>query len=481
MKKIDKLVLSSFIGPFIATFFITLFVLVMQFLWKYADDLIGKGLEWYIVGELLFYASSSFVPLALPLAILLSSIMTIGGLGEQYELTALKATGISLVRICSSLFVVSIVMCFGSYLFSNYVQPASYLQFRALLYDVSEQKPALNIKPGVFYNGIDGYSMRVGKKMADNQTIFDVMIYDHTDGKGNTNVLVAKKGKMVLTDDKRFMVLELFNGKQYQEISNNQKKNLAQEQARVSFEYWKKIFDLSDFKMTRTDVNLFKDNYEMMNQGQLAKAIDTFDIEKKNDEEQLKSFIKPYLSFIKHNLDSVFRKNSIAIEAVDSGLAYEKKSLNEKSTIINTALINIRNIKGYASFISGSQNSKTEMTLRYQIEWWRKITLAFACLLLFLIGAPLGAIIRKGGLGLPFVIAVVFFVFFYMITVTGEKFAKEKVTSVFTGMWLSSLILLPIGIFLVRKATHDSNLFNLEAWYAFVKRTGTVFNRKKSL
>ena len=480
MKKIDKLVLSSFIGPFIVTFFITLFVLVMQFLWKYADDLIGKGLEWYLVGELLFYASSSFVPLALPLAILLSSIMTIGGMGEQYELTALKASGLSLIRICSSLFTVSIVLCFASYLFSNYVQPASYLQFRALLYDVSEQKPALNIKPGVFYNGIDGYSMRVGKKLADNQTIFDVMIYDHTEGKGNTNVLVAKKGKMVLTDDKRFMILELFNGKQYQEINNNQKKDLAHEQARVSFDYWKKIFDLSDFKMTRTDVNLFKDNYEMMNQGQLAKAIDTFNIEKEQGEAQLVSFIKPYLSFIKHNLDSAFRKVNVNVNAmVSDSLAYDKKTLVEKSSIINIAVINIRNIKGYASFISGSQNSKAEMKLRYEIEWWRKITLAFACLLLFLIGAPLGAIIRKGGLGLPFVIAVVFFVFFYMITVAGEKFAKESVTSVLTGMWLSSLILLPIGIFLVRKSTHDSSLFNLESWYGILKRIGGIFNRRK--
>ncbi|GDX51114.1 hypothetical protein LBMAG27_01610 [Bacteroidota bacterium] len=452
----------------------------MQFLWKYADDLIGKGLEWYLVGELLFYASSSFVPLALPLAILLSSIMTMGGLGEQFELTALKASGISLVRIGAPLFIVSIVIGISSYLFSNYMQPASYLQFRALLYDVSEQKPALNIKPGVFYSGIDGYSMRIGKKLADNQTIFDVMIYDHTDGKGNTNVLIAKKGKMVLTDDKRFMILELFNGKQYQEITDNQKKDLAQEQARVSFDYWKKIFDLSDFKMTRTDVNLFKDNYEMMNQGQLAKAIDTFEIEKKNNEAQLVSFVKPYLSFLKHNLDSVFKKNNSFLSAVDSSLAYDKKTLDEKSSIINSAVISIRNIKGYSSFISGSQNSKTEMTLRYQIEWWRKITLAFACLLLFLIGAPLGAIIRKGGLGLPFVIAVVFFVFFYMVTVSGEKFAKEKVTSVFTGMWLSSLILLPIGIFLVRKATHDSKLFNLDAWYGILKKTAAIFNRRKS-
>ncbi len=453
----------------------------MQFLWRYADDLIGKGLEWYIVGKLLFYASSSFVPLALPLAILLSSIMTIGGMGEQYELIALKASGISLVRICFPLFLLTILLCFASFLFSNYVRPASYLKFRALLYDVTEQKPALNIKPGVFYNGIEGYSMRIGKKLADNQTIFDVMIYDHTEGKGNTNVLVAKKGKMVLTNDKRFMILELFNGKQYQEVSTNQKKDLAQEQARVNFDYWKKIFDLSDFKMTHTDVNLFKDNYEMMNESQLEKSIDTFSIEKKQNEIQLVSFIKPYLWFVKENIDSVFKKDKMFISNTDSVLLFNKKTLSEKLTIINTTAINIRNIKGYASFISGMQNSKAEMKIRYEIEWWRKITLAFACFLLFLIGAPLGAIIRKGGLGLPIVIAVVFFVFFYMITIAGEKFAKENVVSVFVGMWLSSMILLPIGIFLVRKATHDSNLFNIEAWYGIVKRFENIFHRRKSL
>ncbi len=453
----------------------------MQFLWKYADDLIGKGLEWYIVGELLFYASSSFVPLALPLAILLSTIMTIGGLGEQYELTALKASGISLVRICASLFIVSMIMCVASYLFSNYVQPASYLQFRALLYDVSEQKPALNIKPGVFYNGIEGYSMRVGKKLANNQTIFDVMIYDHTDGKGNTNVLVAKKGKMVLTDDKRFMVLELFNGKQYQEINNNQKKDLAHEQARISFDYWNKIFDLTDFKMTRTDVNLFKDNYEMMNQGQLSKAIDTFKIENKKNERDLLFFIRPYLSFLKYNYDSLINANNyFAVSASDSIFLFEKKSMAEKSGIIKSSLINIRNIKGYTSFISGSQKQKEFLSVRFEVEWWRKITLASACIVLFLIGAPLGAIIRKGGLGLPFVVAVVFFVFFYMLTVTGEKFAKENITSVFTGMWLSTFILLPIGIFLVRKSTHDSNLLNLEAWIGLFKRVGKFFNQRKN-
>ena len=452
----------------------------MQFLWKYADDLVGKGLEWYLVGELLFYASSSFVPLAMPLAILLSSIMTMGSMGEYYELTALKSSGLSLVRIGRSLFIISVVLCIGSYLFSNYVQPASYLQFRALLYDVSEQKPALNIKPGIFYNGIEGYSIRVGNKLADNQTILDVMIYDHTEGKGNTNVLLAKKGKMVLTADKRYMVLELFNGKQYQEISNsNSTKDKDHEQARVSFDYWKKVFDLSDFKMTRTDVNLFKDNYEMMNQGQLQKAIDTFDIEQEGNRKQLVSFIKPYLSFIKYKFDSSFTVTPDTSKK-DSVLAYDKFSKDDQAQKLNSAAITIRNIKGYASFISGSQLSKTILKVHYEIEWWRKITLAVACILLFLIGAPLGAIIRKGGLGLPFVIAVVFFVFFYMITISGEKFAKEFVTSVFFGMWLSSLILLPIGIYLVYKATHDSNLFNLESWTGFFRRIGNLITRRKT-
>ncbi len=452
----------------------------MQFLWKYADDLVGKGLEWYLVGELLFYASSSFVPLAMPLAILLSSIMTMGSMGEYYELTALKSSGLSLVRIGRSLFVIVIILSFGSYLFSNYVQPASVLQFRALLYDVSEQKPALNIKPGVFYNGIDGYSMRVGNKLADNQTILDVMIYDHTEGKGNTNVLLAKKGKMVLTEDKRYMILELFNGKQYQEVSsNNPQKDKDHEQARVSFDYWKKVFDLSDFKMTRTDVNLFKDNYEMMNQSQLSKAIDTFDIQRKDNTKQLISFIKPYASFLKYRFDSAFSGVTVVGPFSDSQLAFNKLDKSEQAQKVNSAAITIRNIKGYASYISGSTESKNTMQVHYQVEWWRKITLAAACLLLFLIGAPLGAIIRKGGLGLPFVIAVVFFVFFYMITNAGEKFAKEFVTSVFFGMWLASFILLPIGIYLVYKATNDSNLFNLESWTIFLRRIGNFITRRK--
>ena len=452
----------------------------MQFLWKYADDLVGKGLEWYLVGELLFYASSSFVPLAIPLAVLLSSIMTMGTMGEYYELTALKASGISLVRIARSMFIISIVLCFASYLFSNYVQPASYLQFRAMLYDVQEQKPALNITPGVFYNGIDGYSIRIGKKLSDNQTIFDVMVYDHTSGKGNDNVLVAKKGKMSLTDDKRYMIFELFNGKQYQEISSAKPKEDEHEQARVNFEYWKKVFDLSDFKMTRTDVNLFKDNFEMMNQKQLSRAIDTFKIENRKSSDELKNFVKPYLTFLRVNADSVQKNISeVATEKTDS-IKFKMLSALDKSKVVGTAMINIRNIKGYAGYIAGSVFNRKEMQVYYNIEWWRKITLAVACILLFLIGAPLGAIIRKGGLGLPFVIAVVFFVFFYMITITGEKFAKENVTNVIVGMWMSTLILLPIGIFLVYKATHDSNLFNIEAWKTFFNPLLRLFSRYKN-
>ncbi len=450
----------------------------MQFLWKYADDLVGKGLEWYIVGELLFYASSTFVPLALPLAVMLSSIMTMGSMGEFYELTSLKSSGISLIKIARSLIVLSILLSLGSYLFANYVQPASQLQFNSLLYDVTEQKPALNIKPGVFYNGIDGYSIRIGKKLSDNQTILDVMVYDHTSGRGNDNVLIAKKGKMFLTTDKRYMILELFNGKQYQELYGNDRKETDHEQARINFNYWKKIFDLSDFKMTRTDVNLFKDNYQMMNQEQLSRSLDTFEMEKTSQVTQLRKFIGPFLSFLKFNFDSLMTQEN-ASQKIDTVLRYQKLSNEEKIKALSVAAINIRNIKGYASFTQSSIHNKDELVVRHKIEWWRKITLAIACFLLFLIGAPLGAIIRKGGLGLPFVIAVVFFVFFYMLTVTGEKFAKEYVTSAFTGMWLSSAILLPIGIYLTYKATHDSVIFNVETYIDMMKGFGKIFIRRR--
>lgn len=460
MKKIDRLLLTTFVAPFIAIFFITLFVLVMQFLWKYVDDLVGKGLPWYVISKLLFYASASMVPLALPLAVLLSSIMTLGTMGEHFELTSFKSSGISLVRIISPLMIVSVLISCLAFLFANYALPVANLKFGALLYDIRQQRPALNIKQGIFYNDIDGYSIRVGKKDADNQTIHDVIIYDHTSGRGNDYVITAQSGKMYMTDDKRYLVLELYNGKQFQELATSAKKGKDYEQVRVGFKEWKKVFDLSEFALSRTDENLFKDNYQMQNLVQLNRSMDTLQMDLKNSYKESRIFSSTYFSFERTDFDTIKRVND----------TLHTTAITDSFVVINKALSSARNIKGYMSIAAKNIKYKSEVLRKFQIEWQRKFTLSFACFVLFLIGAPLGAIIKKGGFGLPFVISVFFFVIFYTLSIMGEKMAKEGVLTPFQGMWFSTVILFPVAIFLVYKASRESVLFNVDAYMGIIKR-----------
>ncbi len=432
----------------------------MQFLWKYVDDMVGKGLPSYIIAQLLFYASASMVPLAMPLAVLLSSIMTLGTLGEHYELTSMKSAGMSLMRIIAPLIGVSIFLSAAALAFANYALPVANLKFGSLLYDIRQQRPALNIREGVFYNEIDGYSIRVGKKEGDNRTIHDILIYDHTSGRGNDNVITADKGAMYLTSDKRYMVLELYDGHQFEEMSPTIHKGKNYEQVRVAFKEWKKVFDLSEFNLTRTDENLFKDNYQMQNLKQLTSSMDTIRMQLNKRFGQFQEYTRPYLSFSRNNLDSL-----ASASATDTF-----KSLTDSSVIYSRALSNARSIKGYATISEKESEAQQELLIKYKVEWQRKFTLSVACFVLFLIGAPLGAIIRKGGLGLPFVVSVFFFVIFYVLSIMGEKFAKQKVMTPFEGMWFSTFILLPLSVFLVYKATNDSMLFNAESYIAFFKK-----------
>lgn len=466
--------LKSFAGPFVAIFFITLFVLVMQFLWKYVDDLVGKGLPAFEIARLLFYASASMVPLAFPLAVLLSSIMTIGTLGEHYELTSLKSSGISLLRIISPLMGIALLIGTMAFMFSNFVLPVANLKFGALLYDIRQQRPAVNIRQGIFYNDIDGYSIRVGNKDPDNQTIHNILIYDHSSGRGNDYVITAKDGKMFMTDDKHFLVLQLFNGKQYQEMAPpSGKKSKEYEQLRIGFKEWKKVFDLSEFSLNRTDENLFKDNYQMQNLGQLKKSIDTLEIALDKTYLESKAFSATYFSFQRTDFDTITKKtDTTQVAAVTDSFA-----------IYNRALASARNIKGYLSISAKNIKYKKEVLSKFEIEWQRKFSLSFACFILFLIGAPLGAIIKKGGFGLPFVVSVFFFVIFYTLSIVGEKMAKEAVLTPFQGMWFSTVVLLPIAVFLVYKASVDSVLFNTDAYVGLLKQLfrRLPFSRKNQL
>ncbi len=479
MKKLHKLVIKSYLGPFVITFFLALFVILMQFLWKYIDDLVGKGLQWYIIAELMFYASATFVPLALPLAVLLSSLMTFGNMGERYELVAARAAGISLRKVLQPLFVTSIIICIAAFYFSNNILPVANLKWGALLWDVREHKPALNIKEGIYYKGIDNYVIKVGKKENDGRTIRDIMVYNNSDRQGNTDLTIARTGRMELTPDKRFLVFTLYDGYNYNEDMKDRKNRITRPFRRTYFKEQYQRFDLSSFAMVRTDEDFFKDNYKMLNLKQLNVAVDSLmkDLNKKN-EEDAKNIINNYYYFA-----YIYANDSIKKDTVpqDTNKFLQKNYIdnfgkNERGSIIQTAIDIARNTKRQVEFADDDISYRKEMINRHEIEWNRKFSLSFACLVLFLIGAPLGAIIRKGGLGLPLVVSIGLFIMFHIISITGEKFATEGILIPYQGMWLASSILFPVGIFLMLKATTDSSMLSTEGWWKFFRK---LFGRKK--
>ncbi len=446
----------------VVTFLISLFVLLMQFLWKYIDDLVGKGLEPLIIIKLMIYVSVTLIPLALPLSLLLSSIMTFGNLAEHFELTACKSAGVSLQRVMRPLTITALLICLTAFYFSNYVLPVANLKMNALLYDVRQQKPALMIKEGVFYNGIDGYSIRINKKNSDGQTLEDLLIYDHTENRGNTKMIKAERGKMAMSDDERYLLLTLYKGASYEEQEGKHGK-MSRPLLRTEFEEELVRFDLSSFKMTRTNEQLFKDNYQMLNLRQLTYAADSIDRKVKERQSDIYKQIITY-----YGIDTSLRKRDLS-QLKDTGI-FNIKDPAKRQLNNSTAAWSVKNVQNILVDAMQDLEFKERSLAKHQIEWQRKFTLSFACLILFFIGAPLGAIIRKGGLGMPVVVSVLFFVIYHVISISGEKFAREGVIPAWKGMWVSTLILLPVGIFLTYKATTDSGLFDKDAYVRFFKR-----------
>jgi len=483
IKKLDLLILRSFIGPFIVTFFVTLFVLVMQFFWLYMDELIGKGLGIWMIIQLLFYMSTTMVPLALPLGILLASIMTFGDMGENFELVAIKSGGISLLRFMRPLLVFIIFISGFAFVFNNNVIPYCNLKALSLLYDLRNSKPSFNIRAGQFNRDIDNFSIRVGEKDKDGRTIRNVIIYDHTSGGTNDNVVLAKEGEMLSTPDKHYMIFRLKDGWRYQEVTDNGKGSVSYQQYRMHFKKWDKVFDLSAFKVNRTNEDLFKDAYQMMDVQQLGERIDSF----KKYENHLASNVGIYLgpsNIILGNAADRKTLDSVLKHTPDSKLSYKKSFIeclpdDMKGRVAEAAANYARNGKGLLDISSNDRELQYTNYLQFMVEWHRKFTLSFACILLFLIGAPLGAIIRKGGLGMPLVIAVGFFVVFHIISVTGEKLSKAGSVPSWIGMWMATAMLLPIAFFLINRARNDAQIFNRD-WY--LKRWESIkffFTRKK--
>jgi len=442
------LLLRSFAGPFAMTFLIVIFIMVMQFLFKYINDLVGKGLEFPVVSEFILYLTASMVPMALPLAILMAALMTFGNLGEYYELTAMKSSGISLVRIMLPLIVLIVFMSIGAFAFSNYALPVANLKLRSLLFDIQRKRPAFNIVEGIFYNGIEGYSMRIDTKDPNTNMLYGIRIYDHTERKGNNLVTIADSGFMEVSDDDAYLIFTMYNGRSYNEIDSDRKnrQGFTFPHRRDYFQQQSLLIELTGFGLDRTDESLFKSNYSMMSLATLEHYEDSFKTEINKIYNGLEESLsnRTYYNYRRARpipgadqqttMDTtVYRLN------VDS-LLNEMPERRRVQTI-ETALSHARASMNFISTSESNSSSKVTRLRKYQIEIHRKFTLSIACLIFFFIGAPLGAIIRKGGLGMPAVISVLFFLIWYIISMSGEQFARDSALSPFLGMWLSSAIL----------------------------------------
>lgn len=474
LRKLDILVIKAFIGPFAATFFITLLVLVMQFFWLWIDDFVGKGLSTGLIFEFIWYQSAVLVPLALPLAVLLSSLITFGNLGESYELVAVKSAGISLLRFMRPLFFVVGVICGVAFLFSNYIIPVAQLRSRTMLGDIVYAKPAFDIKEGVFYNRIPGFAIKIGKKDEGDSIIHDIIIYEQSTGPQD-NFVAAKDGIMRVSENKRFLEFNLQNGWRYQERGTAGLPN--SEFIRLGFKEYKKQFDLSTFQLQRTSDSVNKSNWRMLSMRQLAKAIDSLGRRDSLLARRVKSDVLAPVGFTQY-IDSNWATappvtDTAFLAATKTGVPASLKTSVEASAAAKASTLFASN----ENFLANLEGEQKELR-RYKIEWHRKIVLSLACLVLFMIGAPLGAIIRKGGLGNSMLSAIVFFMIFYFMSNTGEKFSKEGAWPVFAGMWLSTFVLVPLGIFLTYKAVHDSQLFNKEYYTRLMGRLRSVKVKK---
>jgi len=472
VKKLSILLLKSYIGPFLVTFMVAMFIFEMQFIWVYLDELVGKGLSIWVIIKLLLYASARIVNMALPLAILMSSIMTFGALSENNELTSMKSAGISLFRIMRPLVIFSIVLSIGSFFFANNIWPVANLKFRTLLFSVMQQRPAFNLEEGVFYTGIDGISIRVMKKDKESGDLYDVLIYDHRDkARGNRTVIRADKGIMEQTEDKRFLVLTLHNGVTYDEQLEKKKRDQDFPLVMGTFEKSIIRLDLSSFFFKNGNEDVFEHSYEMMSVAQLNEAIDSLDV--RLDSVKIK--------LAETNLKSLHYKTKEFVASPDTVTGWFMDDLSEREK--DRAVINAKEQTKRSREAIGRQDeelfNRKKFITRHKIEWHRKFFLAVACLVLFFIGAPLGAIIRKGGLGLPTIIALGLFIFYQLLTIAGEKMTKSLIIEPWFGMWMSTALLMPLSIWLTYKASKEATLVDKEAYIKFFNKILVFLRIKK--
>ena len=479
IKRLYRFILKSFLPLFLMTFFICLFIVLMQFLWRYVDEMVGKGLEMSVLAELFFYAAVTMVPMALPLAILLASLMTFGNLGERLELLAIKAAGISLLQIMRPLVIFLIFVAIGAFFFQNNVLPKSQVKMWTLLYSMRQKSPELDIPEGVFYDQISGYNLYVKKKDHKTGMLYDVMIYDMSSGFDNAMIILADSGKLKMTDDKEHLFLTLYSGESFENLRDQRTSTSNNIPYRRETFSLKEIMIAFDANFNRMDDGIMQNQYIGKDLAALQSSIDSMtqrvDSIGDNYARSLRS--SGYFSLYDRSgmrmteADSV-REQKALVEAktVDLDSLFDGGSLQRKQLYLDRAVARAERYKADYEFRSYTLTDENKVIRRHQIEMYKKFTLSFACIIFFFIGAPLGAIIRKGGLGMPVVVSVFMFIFYYIIDNSGYKLARDGRWEVWEGMWLSSAVLLPLGIFLTYKAVKDSAVFNPDVYINFFRK-----------
>jgi lipopolysaccharide export system permease protein len=454
IKKLDKLILKAFVGPFVATFIVVMFILVLQIFWKYLDDMVGKGIGGMDMLNIVGIVAVTVVPLALPISVLVSGLLTFGRMGETFEIVAIKSAGISLMRFMRPLLITTIGICGIAFYFNNNIIPVANLRFYSFLSNIYNSRPAFDLKENVFYTKIDGYAIQIGKKGEDGRSLKNVKIYE-LGSNIQSAIISADSGSMNITKDGNFLDFSLFNGWRYEERGNRNDTSKA-EYIRLGFAKYTKLFDLSKFGIKDLSDSNQRNNLKVLTMGQLQENLDSLYKTYKKQIPQIHTTIVGYVPILgiidstKQLPDSI-KKLAVADSA--------------RSVVLDLALSKASSLQSSMDPHLASLKDKSRSIRQHNIEWQRKITLSIACLMMFLIGAPLGSIIRKGGLGMPLLFAVVFFVIFFLLNNFGERLAKEGKIPLLIGMWLSNIVLGIIGLFLLSKARNDSQLFNKEYYH----------------
>ncbi len=462
MKKLDQFILKSFIGPFIAILLVVVFILMMQFLWLYIDELVGKGLSLKVILEFLAWGSATLLPLSLPLATLLSSMMTLGTLGENNELLAIKAAGISLQRVLVPLSIVCVIISIGAFFISNDLIPVAYNNIYQLREDISRTKEEIKIPSGTFYNGIEGYILRVEERNDETGMMHGVMVYNHTKKKGNTSLTIADSAMIKMAKGKNYLTFTLYDGTNYEETNNKQYRDTTLQLQKIDFHKQEMIITLENYAFQKSDSSRFNDQVKSMNLTQLLESQDSVGLKnetgkRKNIESMSRSRTLRYNA----QLDTV-SKTRATTPFMPKNLGQWRRIQDEISAA-EEAKKKATEIQNTLMSFSRERYYNTLILRLIDIEILKKFALSIACFIFFFIGAPLGALIRKGGLGTPAIISVLFFVAYWVIDISGVKLAKDGAVSAFSGVFISTYILLPTGLFLTWKAINDSAIFNMDS------------------